>query len=142
MTGFKSNVVSGLCGAVLAASGFAAYTAHQVVSGGSEPSTAKVPPVATAPAAAPQDALAEAKDLVRARLTDPDSAQFRNLFNVTSVKGELVTCGEVNAKNQLGGYTGYAHFFIADSGHVHLAAGDVERLVDMLWVTACEKRRW
>jgi membrane protein involved in colicin uptake len=43
----------------------------------------------------------KAEDGVKSRLIDPDSAKFRNQ------KGN---CGEVNAKNKLGGYTGYSRY--------------------------------
>ncbi|KAB1852265.1 hypothetical protein F4W09_14800 [Acinetobacter tandoii] len=43
----------------------------------------------------------KAEDGVRARLIDPDSAKFRN---------QNGNCGEVNAKNKLGGYTGYSRY--------------------------------
>lgn len=38
-------------------------------------------------------------------LKDPESAQFRNQF-----VGRQALCGEVNARNSMGGYTGYARF--------------------------------
>lgn len=57
---------------------------------------------------------------VRGNLRDPDSAKFRN---VTIVDAETQiadspdkakwrsVCGEVNAKNAMGGYTGFSPFF-------------------------------
>jgi hypothetical protein len=48
----------------------------------------------------------QAKDAVRQRLADPDSAKFRNVRNVN---GDVV-CGEFNAKNGMGGYVGYRRF--------------------------------
>ena len=52
------------------------------------------------------------EDTARATMTslyDPDSAQFRNLRNVSKGQ-EPIICGEVNAKNRLGGYVGYRRF--------------------------------
>lgn len=50
-------------------------------------------------------------DNVRETLTDPDSAQFRNLqVYGDGLPGDTVVCGEVNAKNRLGGYVGFRHF--------------------------------
>lgn len=47
----------------------------------------------------------ELREAVMDRLFDPESAQFRN------VRGHGVAiCGEVNAKNKLGGYVGYKQF--------------------------------
>ncbi|MDH0520842.1 hypothetical protein [Achromobacter xylosoxidans] len=45
-----------------------------------------------------------AKDFVLATLKDPDSAKFRN---------QKSFCGEVNAKNSYGGYTGFKRFIAA-----------------------------
>ena len=41
-------------------------------------------------------------------LMDPSSAQFRN---VKVIKGDYV-CGEINAKNSYGAYTGYRWFMV------------------------------
>ena len=41
-------------------------------------------------------------------LMDPSSAQFRN---VKVIKGDFV-CGEINAKNSYGAYTGYRWFMV------------------------------
>jgi len=49
-----------------------------------------------------------AQEAVSARLIDPESAQFRQL----RVDANLV-CGEVNARNRLGGYTGFEPFVIS-----------------------------
>lgn len=46
-----------------------------------------------------------AKDAVRQRLIDPDSAQFRDLRKV-----DEGICGQVNSKNRMGGYVGYRTF--------------------------------
>jgi hypothetical protein len=62
-------------------------------------------------AAACSSPVHEAENAVRAQLTDPQSAQFRNIVQ----KGEYI-CGEVNSKNQQGGYAGFRHFYIAERG--------------------------
>lgn len=51
----------------------------------------------------------ETKGLLVGKLKDPDSALFRNIKVVTRPDGKLV-CGEINAKNSLGGYVGYKPF--------------------------------
>lgn len=51
-----------------------------------------------------------AKQAVLEKLVDPSSAQFKD---VQLVDGSLV-CGEVNAKNRMGGYVGYASFAVID----------------------------
>ncbi|MEF3081900.1 hypothetical protein V3391_06695 [Luteimonas sp. SMYT11W] len=46
-----------------------------------------------------------AQELVRQRLKDPDSAQFRD----ARVLQDGTICMEVNGKNGFGGYTGFSH---------------------------------
>lgn len=59
--------------------------------------------------AAPE--IVAAKEAVQALLLDPDSAQFRKLM-VRPANGSLVSvCGEVNAKNRMGGYNGFQRFY-------------------------------
>lgn len=63
-----------------------------------------------------------AKKAVTGVLKDPGSAQFRNLYVVRLTKG-MAVCGEVNAKNSYGGYTGFQHFVTGGIG----AATRIER---------------
>lgn len=53
-----------------------------------------------------------AKDAMKASLKDPDSAKYRNVFAhpVAKNPGAYAFCGQVNAKNGFGGYTGYERF--------------------------------
>lgn len=51
--------------------------------------------------------------MVRAILKDPTSAQFRNDRKLTK-EGRLAYCGEVNAKNSLGAYTGFERYVVSD----------------------------
>ncbi|CAI07131.1 hypothetical protein [Aromatoleum aromaticum] len=46
-----------------------------------------------------------AQEAVEARLFDPDSVKFRNV----TLSGDRV-CGEVNARNRMGGYVGFSTF--------------------------------
>lgn len=55
------------------------------------------------------------KDAVRAKLKDPDSAEFRNVVFVRGEDDVPVTCGEVNAHNSFGGKSGFQHFLSAGS---------------------------
>ena len=48
---------------------------------------------------------------VAAQLRDPSSAQFRYLRVVKHSDGTNALCGQLNAKNGFGGYTGYAFFY-------------------------------
>lgn len=49
---------------------------------------------------------------VRARLRDPDSAQFRNV----KVTRDGVVCGEVNGKNAFGALAGFTPFVFTSQG--------------------------
>lgn len=55
---------------------------------------------------------AQAIEIVKAKLKDPDSAQFRDIKRMRD--GNL--CGWVNAKNSFGGYAGFAVFFTGAKG--------------------------
>lgn len=55
------------------------------------------------------DAFEQAKAKVTGQLKDPSSVQFRNLRFLDQANGKV--CGEVNAKNSYGGYTGFTPFF-------------------------------
>lgn len=61
------------------------------------------------------------RDAVLAKLRDPDSAKFRNVRKL-GMLGEgvpdspAVYCGEVNAKNAMGGYPGFVHFAVMPLG--------------------------
>jgi hypothetical protein len=62
-----------------------------------------------------------AKEAARSLLNDPDSAQFRNL-EVHSVNDQLATvCGEVNARNRMGGYSGFERFaYVLKTGQIEI----------------------
>ena len=51
----------------------------------------------------------EAEASVKARLSDPQSAQFTKVF-VVGEKGSRTVCGMVNSKNRMGGYAGARPF--------------------------------
>ncbi|MEI2679097.1 MAG: hypothetical protein V9G29_15335 [Burkholderiaceae bacterium] len=55
------------------------------------------------------------KSKVLDRLSDPTSAQFRK---VKLLKGNNGLCGEINAKNKLGGYVGFSAFAVDSTGKV------------------------
>lgn len=50
-----------------------------------------------------------AKDTVKRKLKDPDSAKFQDMV-VRDYQGGKVVCGEVNSKNSYGGYVGFTPF--------------------------------
>lgn len=51
-------------------------------------------------------------------LNDPDSAKFRNERFIGGWTLSGVMCGEVNAKNRLGGYIGYTSYYTVLSGGI------------------------
>lgn len=83
--------------------------------------------------AAPKDAqlIANAKTAVSYDLKDPDSAKFRN---VRVIRG--VVCGEINAKNALGAYTGFKRFLST----VKASSIDDDHVTfQQLWGVVCEQ---
>lgn len=62
----------------------------------------------------------QARRAVTARLIDPGSARFRNVYIVENVNlpggggNRRVVCGEVDGKNRAGTYVGYARFNWSD----------------------------
>jgi len=57
-----------------------------------------------------------AEQAIKDTLKDPDSAKFRGI-----VLKEKVICGQVNAKNAMGGYTCFATFMVARAGYKVMA---------------------
>lgn len=64
----------------------------------------------------------KAQEEVAAELSDPASAQFRQVRVIKQVGGTEAVCGEINAKNAYGGYVGFKDFAYHD-GEIFL--GDV-----------------
>lgn len=58
------------------------------------------------------------KDRVREALSDPDSAEFKD---VAFFKKHDVGCGFVNARNKMGGMVGFRVFIALPDGVVHIA---------------------
>lgn len=55
--------------------------------------------------------VAQAEEAVRREMRDPDSVHFRNVHLYSGVSpGWYKFCGEFNARNGFGGYTGFQHF--------------------------------
>lgn len=72
-----------------------------------------------------------AKAAVEAQLRDPGSVQYRNLQVAQHADGPML-CGELNAKNGYGGYTGYRQFISSTGSMVYL--GDQ---IEALWPEYC-----
>jgi hypothetical protein len=78
---------------------------------------------------------------LRDHLRDPGSAQFRGEFlSLSDNQAEPVKslCGELNAKNGMGGYTGFAHFIISETGVVVLEQSQPSGFA-AVWATWCAR---
>jgi hypothetical protein len=84
--------------------------------------------------AAPQHAqlIAQAKTTAAYDLKDPESAKFRNIVVVRDS-----VCGEINAKNSMGGYVGYKRFFAV--GGVVARIDNDESPFQEAWSKICVK---
>ena len=82
----------------------------------------------TRPAMSAAEALfARASAKVSHDLSDPESAKFRDLFQPKSgwpSPGFRTVCGEVNAKNQYGGYAGFISFVYSETDFPTTTAAD------------------
>jgi len=79
------------------------------------------------------ETIVAAERAVRGELKDPDAAQFRDVrVNYTEEFG-VVACGQVNAKNEFGGYTGFRRF-VSSAQSVILEGRD--NVADA-WTGAC-----
>lgn len=80
--------------------------------------------------------LSDAKERMRGRLKDPESAKFTEVI-VARVTGKPIVCGYVNAKNSFGGYTG-PKGFVMPKGGVPIGEDDLkERDWVTLWNQSC-----
>ena len=76
-----------------------------------------------------------AESKVRERLIDPDSATFRK---------QNGNCGEVNAKNKMGGYTGYSRYLHDPQKNHTFVESDAStsiitpQIMDLLWQGGCQ----
>ena len=62
-----------------------------------------------------------AEQALRDRMRDPGSVQFRNIRAVVQRDGtRVVVCGEYNAKNGFGAYTGFRGFYVFEDGDARL----------------------
>lgn len=72
------------------------------------------PPWYRVEASAKQKAFAKQK--ASYNLMDPSAAQFRNMFAISRGMGDDTVCGEMNAKNAYGAYTGFKPFYVDEDG--------------------------
>ena len=79
------------------------------------------------------ETIVAAQRAVRGTLKDPGSAQFKDVYANYTEEFDIVACGQVNAKNELGGYTGFKRF-VSSGKSVILEKQD--NIADA-WVAAC-----
>lgn len=70
------------------------------------------------------------KEKVKYQLKDGESARFRNVVK---------NCGEVNAKNSWGAYSGFTRFIVKDDGQVLYETQDNAYLFDAMIESYCSK---
>jgi hypothetical protein len=98
------------------------------------------PPPMSAPTTAPlpldrKRYIAHWEEQLRATLNDPESAKFRD--ESVSLRGQKpVVCGEVNARNERGGYDGFRHF-VAGPGFIVIAGVHDAGVVAKHWQELC-----
>lgn len=77
--------------------------------------------------------------LVEAQLKDADSAKFRNeaVYPVAGKEKAFTMCGEVNAKNSYGAYTGFKRV-IASATSGRVLTDDGTEIFDKFWWSQCK----
>jgi hypothetical protein len=85
-----------------------------------------------------------AEQVVTEGLRDPQSAMFRNVTIhhrdchsgqcIDDPAGQVIVCGEVNAKNGFGGYTGFEGFVVWNG---RVITHEVFDVTPQLWADAC-----
>lgn len=91
--------------AVALGSGIATWLWHEAQASKAADQVRHANELAAAEKASPRN---QQRDLVRLHLNDPDSAQFRN--DQPSKRRPESWCGEVNARNRMGGFVGFTRY--------------------------------
>jgi hypothetical protein len=83
--------------------------------------------------------MADQEEKIRAGLTDPESARFRNEAISTNRDGATL-CGRVNFKNSMGGYEGFERFISGQSTTLFERAMSPSKMNDN-WNKLCGHER-
>lgn len=75
-----------------------------------------------------------AEKYIKARMKDPSSTEFRNQF--IGKKG--APCGEVNAKNSFGGFTGFQRYIVVGPELAVLDGDMVPGEFEISWSEICK----
>lgn len=78
------------------------------------------------------------KAVVTSRFKDPSTAQFRNVV-AYGVKPSMISflCGEVNAKNSYGAYTGFKRFVTIGATTAEIEDPKNTFVIDKMWFSTC-----
>lgn len=66
------------------------------------------------------------KDAVKMRLKDPDSAAFKKVYFSRGKRGIPMVCGQVNAKNGFGGFSGFEYFISGTTENLTFLESEVK----------------
>lgn len=80
--------------------------------------------------------IVKSHDGIRARMKDPDSAEFRNSRFYSGGPAPAV-CGEVNAKNSFGGFTGFERFIASGEDTAFVASDSTPSEFQTAWDQLC-----
>jgi len=81
--------------------------------------------------AANDNLISQTKQHVKNTLKDPESAQFKDVKVAINIKGDKTVCGQVNAKNSYGGYTGFKSFYVKNNnGLVHNSEAETRKKLE------------
>lgn len=87
----------------------------------------------------PNRYMASEESDIRAGLSDPDSAKFRN-DSISTFRRVPIVCGEINVKNSTNAYIGFRRFV---SGATIRKIEDTTGTAEMsrLWLVLCDRAR-
>lgn len=76
------------------------------------------------------------QDLIKQKLRDPESAQFKDTI-VSRRSGSPIVCGLVNGKNAFGGYAGFQRFISAGQSIQILESDMAAGEMNIVWLRFC-----
>lgn len=80
--------------------------------------------------------IAQAELAMKERLKDPESVQWRDVY--VSRFAEAAVCGQVNARNSFGGYTGFKQFIVVSGLNLAFLEGEVDGW-SKIWIEYCSR---
>lgn len=81
-----------------------------------------------------------AQEQIKASAKDPSSVEFRNPQIHQKTKYGAAACGEVNAKNSFGAYTGYKPFVVTEeSGGIYMQGNGDSKKFTEVWNEVCTR---